>query len=142
MQKDSYAARLKRGESPSQETPGTGSHANYMAWKEKMYSWGRNLNPGPRKHPVPISPPDPAATAEGGRKTRSIHACPSQPSHHPPSPRSTSSSHSLIEQHGQHQLVGLFGQIGEEQDVVGGVLRQLEGTERETDNGTEILGTA
>lgn len=30
--------------------------------------------------------------------------------------------HSLVEEHGEHQLVGLLGEVGEEEDVVGGVL--------------------
>lgn len=33
---------------------------------------------------------------------------------------------SLVEQHGQHHLVGLLWQVGQEQDVVGRVVWNLE----------------
>lgn len=35
--------------------------------------------------------------------------------------------HLLVEKHGQHELVGLLRQVGEEQDVIGWILRELLG---------------
>lgn len=36
-------------------------------------------------------------------------------------------SHLLVEKHGKHKLVGLLRQVGEEQDVIGRILRELLG---------------
>lgn len=44
-----------------------------------------------------------------------------------PGPEQSRTLNSLVEQHGEHHLVGLFWQVVEEQDVVGRVVRHLRG---------------
>lgn len=65
----------------------------------------------------------PKAQASANRILRPIS------SHHPPAPPSQS-PHLLVEKHGQHELVGLLRQVGEEQDVIWWVFRKLQGRDK------------
>ena len=38
--------------------------------------------------------------------------------------------HLLVEKHGQHELVGLLGQVGEEQDVIWWIFGKLQGSQQ------------
>lgn len=63
------------------------------------------------------------------------HGCPqhclSFPASHPqcwapePDLPAQPEAHLLVEKHGEHELVGLLRQVGEEQDVIGWILGEL-----------------